>query len=299
MRHTTNTKFLTGVLSLSLLAVLTAPADSEAASLSLNRKKLTLRPGKSYTLKIRGSKSKKVKWKSANKKIATVNRYGKVTARRTGKVKVKATVKNKKLICLVTVKNRKKPVSGPMETPPSATAAPKPTATPKPTASQKPSTPGKPPAQKPTVTQVPKPTTIPKPTTVPKPDTPTGSVTETSAYSVLNSLRSTYPEGMPLNNSYYYFSPRFGNGYGCYGFAAKLSDTVFGTEKSYQTHSSFDRIRVGDNIRIGNSHSVIVLTKSSGHITVVEGNYNSSVHWDRKITASSLSSSGFRVYTRY
>lgn len=275
MRHTTNTKLLTGVLSLSLLTLLAAPADSEAASLNLNRKKLTLRPGKSYTLKIRGSKSKKVKWKSTNKKVATVSKRGKVTARKTGKVKVTAKIKNKKLVCRVTVKNKK------------------------------PSAPGNPPVQKPTTTQVPKPTVFPKPTmiptptTAPKPDTPPGPVTEASAYSVLNSLRSTYPEGMPLNNSYYYYSPRFGNGYGCYGFAAKLSDTVFGTEKSYQTHASFDRIRVGDNIRIGNNHSVVVLTKSSNYITVVEGNYNSSVHWDRKITASSLASSGFRAYTRY
>lgn len=274
MRHTTNTKLLTGVLSLSLLAVLAAPANSEAASLSLNRKKLTLRPGKSYTLKIRGRKSKNVRWKSSNKKIATVNRQGKVTAKKAGKAKVTVMIKNKKLVCRVTVKNNNKPVT-------------------KPTATPKPSVPGLPPAQKPTISPA------PKPTTVPNPDTPSDSVTETSAYSVLNSLRSTYPEGMPLTNSYYYYSPRFGNGYGCYGFAAKLSDTVFGTEKSYQTHASFDRIRVGDNIRIGNSHSVIVLTKSSSHITVVEGNYNSSVHWDRKITASSLASSGFRVYTRY
>lgn len=274
MRHTTNTKLLTGVLSLSLLTLLAAPADSEAASLNLSRKKLTLRPGKSYTLKT-GKQIKKVKWKSTNKKVATVSKRGKVTAKKTGKVKVTAKIKNKKLVCRVTVKNKK------------------------------PSAPSNPPVQKPTTTQVPKPTVFPKPTmiptptTAPKPDTPSGPVTETGAYSVLNSLRSTYPEGMPLNNSYYYYSPRFGNGYGCYGFAAKLSDTVFGTEKSYQTHSSFDRIRVGDNIRIGNNHSVVVLTKSSSYITVVEGNYNSSVHWDRKITASSLASNGFRVYTRY
>lgn len=305
MRHTINTKLITGVISFSLLTVLAAPADSEAASLSLNRKKLTLRPGKSYTLKIRGHRGKKVTWKSTNKKIATVNQKGKVTAKKTGKVKVTAKVKNKKLVCSVTIKNKKKPVSKPTATPPSVTAVPKPTSVPKPTIPPRPSAPGIQPTQKPSATQVPKPTTapkptaIPKPTTAPKPDAPAGSVTETSAYSVLNSLRSTYPEGMPLTNSYYYYSPRFGNGYGCYGFAAKLSDTVFGTEKSYQTHSSFDQIRVGDNIRIGNSHSVIVLTKSAGYITVVEGNYNSSVHWDRKITASSLASSGFRVYTRY
>lgn len=87
MRHTTNTKLLTGVLSLSLLAVLATPANSEAASLSLNHKKLTLRPGKSYTLKIRGRKSKNVKWRSTNKKIVTVNRQGKVTAKKGRKSK--------------------------------------------------------------------------------------------------------------------------------------------------------------------------------------------------------------------
>lgn len=145
-----------------------------------------------------------------------------------------------------------------------------------------------------------KPTMTNKPVTTPIPEgSPSTAVTEKSAYATLNSLRSTYPEGMPLTNSYYYHSPQFGNGYGCYGFAAKLSDTVFGTSQPFQTHSSFDKIRVGDNIRIGNSHSVIVLTKENGFITVVEGNYNSSVHWDRKITSASLSSSGFKVYTRY
>lgn len=149
--------------------------------------------------------------------------------------------------------------------------------------------------QKPIATQAPAATQKPVSTTTPS----VSNVTEESAYQTLNSLRSTYPEGMTLTNSYYYYSPQFGHGYGCYGFAAKLSDTVFGTAKPYQTHTSFDKIKPGDNIRIGNSHSVIVLTKNANYITVVEGNYNSSVHWDRKITSSSLASSGFTVYTRY
>lgn len=128
----------------------------------------------------------------------------------------------------------------------------------------------------------------------------TSKVTERSVYAILKSLRSTYPEGKKVTNtSYFYFSPEFGNGVGCYGFAAKLSDTVFGTEKAYKTHSSFSRIKVGDNIRIGGYHSVIVLTKKKNYITVVEGNYNGMVHWNRKITSSSLTSSGFKVYTRY
>lgn len=152
----------------------------------------------------------------------------------------------------------------------------------------------------PTATKTPSATKTPTPSATSSPAGGSSStVTEESAYQILNSLRSTYPEGMPLTNSYYYYSPCFGNGYGCYGFAAKLSDTVFGTGKSCNTHTSFDKIKVGDNIRIGNSHSVIVLTKSSDAITVVEGNYNSSVHWDRRITKSSLEKDGFKVTTRY
>lgn len=166
----------------------------------------------------------------------------------------------------------------------------KPVTTPAPSATQKPIA-----TQMPTGTQNPIFTQNPVTTQTPS----ASQVTEESAYQTLNSLRSTYPEGMPLTNSYYYYSPQFGNGYGCYGFAAKLSDTVFGTAQPYKTHSTFSKIKVGDNIRISNSHSVVVLTKNENDITVVEGNYNSSVHWDRKITSASLASSGFTVYTRY
>lgn len=153
----------------------------------------------------------------------------------------------------------------------------------------------------PQIPTVPQSTAIPQiPTATSQPtDNSSSYITEEQAYQILNSLRSTYPEGMPLTNSYYYYSPCFGNGYGCYGFAAKLSDTVFGTGKSCSTHTSFEKIKVGDNIRIGNRHSVIVLTKSGNSITVVEGNYNSSVHWDRTITKNSLANEGFKVTTRY
>lgn len=152
--------------------------------------------------------------------------------------------------------------------------------------------------QTPAATKAPATTQAPTATKAPG-SSSSSSVTEADAYRILNSLRSTYPEGMTLTNSYYYYSPCFGNGYGCYGFAAKLSDTVFGTGTSCSTHTSFDNIKVGDNIRIGNSHSVIVLTKSGDSITVVEGNYNSSVHWDRTITKASLAKDGFKVTTRY
>ncbi len=258
MKRNMKRNLSTGALVLALTASSLHGVEAKTATIRLNCKTKTLTKGSNCKLNVKGT-SKKVTWKSSNKKVATVNKKGKVTAKKVGKATITATCSKKKMICKIIVK--------------------------KPT-TQKPSVPSS--------TSTPSPSV---PTTTP--NTPSSSVTEASAYATLNSLRSTYPQGMRLTNSYYYYSPRFGNGYGCYGFAAKLSDTLFGTEKAYPAHSDFSRIKVGDNIRIGNYHSVIVLTKSSNYITVVEGNYNSSVNWDRKITASALANDGFKVYTRY
>lgn len=259
-------------LSVSLVA---EPSIAGTAH-RLNKSKLSLKPGKSYKLKVKGKK-KNATWSSNRKKIATVNKNGKVTAKKAGTATITAKIGKKRLRCRVTVT---KPSSG-VTTVPAATAKPAVT-------------------QKPVSTSKPVPTIAPTPAATPGTATaPGGTVTEASAYQTLNALRSTYPEGMPLTNSYYYYSKVFGNGYGCYGFAAKLSDTVFGTSKAYTTHTDFSKIKVGDHIRIGTYHSVVCLTKTADSITVVEGNYNSSVHWDRKITKSSLASGGFKVYTRY
>ncbi|MCH5265899.1 MAG: Ig-like domain-containing protein [Lachnospiraceae bacterium] len=304
-----------GFLMLALTVSLGQNIEGRAASLSINKKKLTLTNGSSYTLKIKGISGKKtIVWKSSKKKVATVSPKGKVTARKKGTATITAKIKAKKFRCKVTVTAKQQTSVTPA---PAATKQPAlakcPAATLPPVKSQRPVTTQKPVTTSyPAVTQRPGtspgasytwppfifwPSATQSPAATQNPGS--SSVTEASAYQVLNSLRSTYPEGMTLTNSYYYYSPCFGNGYGCYGFAAKLSDTVFGTNKSCSTHTSFDKIKVGDNIRIGNYHSVIVLTKSQNSITVVEGNYNSSVHWDRTITQSSLAKEGFKVTTRY
>ena len=307
MNKKINRALTAGVITLSLTATLTQPSEADDSSPKINRKKATLFVGKKCRLKI-SRRAGTITWKSSNKKIASVNKKGLVRAKKAGTAKITGKSAKKKWTCRITVKNRRKkpqrPVASlaPVPTKQPATDSPIGIATTSP--SKKPGSADKPAApNRPLATPAPVPTKRPvtnRPTTTPAPTKrPDTSVTEDSACATLNSLRSTYPEGMSLTNSYYYHSPRFGNGYGCYGFAAKLSDTVFGTSQPFQTHTSFDQIRVGDHIRIGNSHSVIVLTKGNGFITVVEGNYNSSVHWDRKITSASLSSSGFKVYTRY
>ena len=93
------------------LSMLVKPELSEAktAKPRLNKKKVTLYVGKSVRLKVKGTK-KKAKWKSSNKKVAAVSSKGKVSAKKKGTARITAKIGKKKLVCRVTVKNKKKPV---------------------------------------------------------------------------------------------------------------------------------------------------------------------------------------------
>ena len=68
----------------------------------INKKKLSLEVGKSYTLKISNTKQK-VQWMTSDSNIATVTSKGKVKAVGAGKVKITAEVSGKKFTCTVTV----------------------------------------------------------------------------------------------------------------------------------------------------------------------------------------------------
>lgn len=79
-------------------------------SIKLNKKKATVKVGKTTKLKItfnpKKPTNKKVTWKSSNKKVATVDKNGKVKGIKKGKVTITATSKDggKKAKCTVTVK---------------------------------------------------------------------------------------------------------------------------------------------------------------------------------------------------
>lgn len=94
-------------LTMSSVAMLELPSTSvvEAASIRINKTKYTMKKGSTYTLKITGTK-KKVKWTSSNKKVATVNSKGKVTAKKKGTCTITAKIGNKKYKCKITVKNK-------------------------------------------------------------------------------------------------------------------------------------------------------------------------------------------------
>ena len=79
--------------------------SAHAASVKLNKKTVYLTKGKTVKLKVKGTKAK-VKWKSSNKKIATVSKSGKVKAKKTGKCTITAKVKGKKLKCKIYVETK-------------------------------------------------------------------------------------------------------------------------------------------------------------------------------------------------
>ncbi|MCH5298570.1 MAG: Ig-like domain-containing protein [Ruminococcus sp.] len=69
----------------------------------LNKSKKTLKTGKKFTLKIAG-KVGKAKFTSNNKKVATVNKNGKITAKKKGKATITVKTNGMKLKCKITVK---------------------------------------------------------------------------------------------------------------------------------------------------------------------------------------------------
>jgi len=79
-------------------------------SLTLNKTKTTLILGKSRTLKLsilpKKDETLPATWTSSNKKVATVNQKGKITAKGIGKAKVTVTVGTKSVTCTVTVKKK-------------------------------------------------------------------------------------------------------------------------------------------------------------------------------------------------
>ena len=91
---------------LMVLTVINTTDVSASVRPKLNKKKVTIYVGKTFNLKIKNYKEK-VKWFSEDKRIATVNKKGKVTAKKEGTVTICATVSNFVLLCKVKVKRKK------------------------------------------------------------------------------------------------------------------------------------------------------------------------------------------------
>ena len=142
--------------------------------------------------------------------------------------------------------------------------------------------------------------------------------TESSVADRINALRKVYPQGMSCTDgNFFYIDPVTGvttGNTGCYALAMYIMDYVFGygafdaakgtqMGKGYsaaQNDAVFSSIKPGDHIRIGDiPHSVIVLEVHDDFVTVVEGNFNKQVCWDRTYSKAYLSSCNVTVYTCY
>lgn len=168
----------------------------DVTSIKLNKSKVALEVGDtinlSATIQPTNASIQKVKWKSSDLSVATVNNKGKITAKGAGSCNIIVTSDNKSFVCTVTVKSKPTPKPKPTATPtpkPTATPVPKPTPTPtpKPTAT---------PTPKPTVTPTPKPTATPtpKPTAIPTP-----TVVEVESISMISTLRLKVGDTKKLN----------------------------------------------------------------------------------------------------
>lgn len=91
------------VVTILLILLTVFSVNVSAASPKLNKTKLTLNVGNSYTLKLIDSK-KRVKWKSSDYVKAPVSSTGKVIARKKGKVTITAESDGKKYKCVLTIR---------------------------------------------------------------------------------------------------------------------------------------------------------------------------------------------------
>jgi hypothetical protein len=134
------------------------------------------------------------------------------------------------------------------------------------------------------------------------------SLSEQTVYDRIVAQKSRYPEGMTWTNDnpsggYKFYGYKNAGGYlmygfGCAAFAFEMSDVAFGSSLPAVDHHDWNNVKVGDILRINDdTHSVIVLKVDGDIATVAEGNYNSSIHWGRKIKLSDYSSSSLNYIT--
>lgn len=138
----TKKQLIACVLSLALLlGMIPANETLAAKKVSLSAKNLTVTKGKSKTLKVKNAR-KKVKWRIlyGKRRIALRKKSNvavTIKGKKKGTAKVQAAIGKTKLVCKVTVANKKMPTSKPKKTSkpaPVATSKQKKTSKPKPTA---------------------------------------------------------------------------------------------------------------------------------------------------------------------
>lgn len=103
------------LLLAGILLLLSSSAESQAAARkpSLSKKKLHMTVGKQECLSVKNKQGYVVSWKSNKKAVATVSKTGKIKAKKSGSARITAIAKpsqdgkSYRLVCQVSVKNKK------------------------------------------------------------------------------------------------------------------------------------------------------------------------------------------------
>lgn len=94
---------IVSIVMILALAITLMPVNANAA-VKLNVTEKTIGVGESVVLKVEGT-TKKITWKSSNKKVATVTKKGKVTGKKVGKATISAKIGKKTIKCRITVQS--------------------------------------------------------------------------------------------------------------------------------------------------------------------------------------------------
>ena len=100
-------KSITTLIIIAITLTLVMPMTAQAATSKLSKTKITVSVKESYQLKVKGT-SKKVTWKSSNKKIAAISKNGKVNGKKKGSAVITAKVNGRTLKCKIVVKDTHK-----------------------------------------------------------------------------------------------------------------------------------------------------------------------------------------------
>ena len=104
-------KMLCMVMALVMILTVVNVSDVNAtAKPKINKKKVTIRVGNTYQLKVKNYKGK-VKWYSDSGKIVSISKKGKIKAKKVGKATVYAQSKNFLLWCDVKIKKKKSSIT--------------------------------------------------------------------------------------------------------------------------------------------------------------------------------------------
>lgn len=310
-------RFLIAAAAVWLAAGMT---DTVSAAVRLNKTNVKMEKGDNVSLKLKG-KHGKASWRSSNKRVAAVNRKGKVHAKKKGRAVIICSADGKSYRCRVVVKCPGNTVAhahfyeGKVTVEPTCISEGEKTFTCEECGDSYT-------VDLPMVPHSKTDKTVSAVKTVAPSKAGHGYTiyhcsvcgkdfeddrveycpSQEQVYNDIMALKEQYPDGMKWDESNVYTSQYLNaTGRACFAFALIVSDQVFGTAPGRYTSGQIDPsgFKVGDIVVYSypSYHAVVVLETHPTYMVVAEGNSGGKVRWGRIVKYSDVTLSGF--YSRY